>query len=274
MTVGSVGRRWTVARRLVAIAALASIGFAGAASAAPVSALVVDANDGETLYSRNADLVRPPASLAKMMTLFLVFDALDARTLRLDDRITMSRHAAAQAPSKLGVPAGGEIRVRDAIRAVAVQSANDVAVALAERLAGSEPAFARAMTARARQLGMRHTRFGNATGLTSDANRTSAADIATLSLAMLRTHRRDYRYFSTRAIDWGHRRLVNHNHLLGRVPGVDGIKTGYTVDAGYNLAASATRRGRRLIAVVMGERSIAARDLRVSNLLEVGFSQP
>ena len=263
-------------RRLAGMVAILScaVAFPDAASATPVSALVIDASDGETLYARNADVVRPPASLAKMMTLFLVFDALEARRLRMDDRIAMSRHAAAQAPSKLGVRAGGSLSVKDAIRAVAVQSANDVAVALAERLGGSEAGFARKMTARARQLGMRHTMFGNATGLTNGGNRTSAADIATLSLAMLRDHRRDYRWFSTRSLEWGHRRLVNHNHLLGRVAGVDGIKTGYTADAGYNLAASATRRGRRLIAVVMGERSIAARDLRVSNLLEVGFSEP
>lgn len=243
------------------------------ATAMPVSALVIDASDGETMYAQDADRIRPPASLAKLMTLFLTFDALDARELRLTDRITLSRHAAAQAPSKLGIAAGRSLSVGDAIRAIAVHSANDVAVAMAEHLAGSEPAFARAMTERAESLGLHHTEFGNATGLTNARNRTTAHDVALLSLAMLRDHPRGYAYLSTRSLQWGGRRLVNHNHLLGRVPGVDGLKTGYTVDAGYNLAASAKRRGKRLIAVVMGERSASARDVRVSNLLEIGFTE-
>ncbi|WP_254603111.1 D-alanyl-D-alanine carboxypeptidase family protein [Sphingomonas bacterium] len=259
------------------VAAMLAGALAGSAVARPdapraVSSLVIDADDGETLYASDADIVRAPASLTKMMTLFLAFDAIEAGTLRMSDRITMSRHAASQQPSKLGLLPGRSLSLRAAIEAVAVESANDVAVALAERLGGSERAFAEAMTARARSLGMRHTKFSNATGLTSRGNRTTAHDIALLSLAMLREHPRGYDYFATRSIHWANRTIANHNHLLGRVPGVDGIKTGYTVDAGYNLAASAKRHGKRLIAVVLGERSAAARDLRVSHLLEVGFA--
>ena len=260
---------------LAAILTAMPIGAADARLAMPhgISALVVDADDGETLYASDANVVRAPASLTKMMTLFLVFDAVEAKTLRLGDRIVMSRHAASQQPSKLGLRAGESLTLRDAIKAVAVNSANDVAVALAERLGGSERAFARAMTDRARALGMTRTSFANATGLTNRGNRTTAHDIALLSLAMLRDHPRGYDCFSTRSFRWAHRTIANHNHLLGHVAGVDGIKTGYTVDAGYNLAASAKRHGRRLIAVVMGERSAAARDRRVSDLIDEGFDR-
>ena len=261
-------------RGVVALALACSLaGGAGARADVPhgVSSLVIDADDGDTLYASDANVVRPPASLTKMMTLFLVFDAIEAGTLHLDDQIEMSRHAASQQPSKLGLRAGRSLSLRTAINAVVVDSANDVAVALAERLRGSERAFARAMTAKARALGMERTSFANATGLTDPGNRTTAHDIAVLSLAMLRDHPRGYDYFATRSFRWANRTIANHNHLLGRVPGVDGIKTGYTVDAGYNLAASAKRHGKRLIAVVMGERSAAARDVRVSHLLEAGF---
>jgi D-alanyl-D-alanine carboxypeptidase len=250
-------------------------GAAGGAEAAtggrPVSELVLDARSGDALFARGETIARAPASLTKMMTLFLVFDALDAGSLRLSDTITVSRHAAGQQPSRLGLRPGQTLPVKTAIRAVAVDSANDVAVALAERLGGSEPAFARLMTRRARQLGLRHTSFANATGLTNSGNRTTAQDIGLLSLALLHQHANRYSLFGTRSIRWGNRTLANHNHLIGHVPGVDGIKTGYTVDAGFNLAASAKRKGRRVIVVVLGERSASARDVRVSNLLEKGF---
>ena len=231
----------------------------------------MDAADGTTLFSHDADVVRAPASLTKMMTLFLVFDALDNKVLALDDLLPVSKHAANQQPSRLGLKSGQTLKVRAAIRAVAVNSANDVAVVLAERLGRSEKAFAVQMTLKARQLGMRRTNFANATGLTDQGNRTTAHDIGLLSLALIRQHARYYPYFSTRSIRWNDRVLQNHNHLLGRLPGLDGIKTGYTADAGYNLAASARRKGKRIIAVVMGERSAAKRDVRVLNLLENGI---
>jgi D-alanyl-D-alanine carboxypeptidase len=236
-----------------------------------VAEVLVDAGTGGLLYADQADAPRRPASLTKIMTLFLAFDAIDAGRLDPDDAVTISRFAARQPASRLGLAAGKSLSVRTALRVIAVHSANDVAVALAERLAGSEPAFVARMNARARQLGLRHTHFANATGLTNTGNVTTARDIASLSLALLRQHPRDYPVFATRKVNWNKRQLANHNHLLGRVAGVDGIKTGYTVDAGYNLAASAKRHGRRIIAVVLGERSIAARDVRVANLVELGF---
>jgi len=245
---------------------------APAAGRGPVSAVLVDASNGAVLYADNADRVRAPASLTKMMTLFIAFDAVQAGRLRLSDRVVMSRHAAGQAPTKLGLPAGQSLTVDQAFRVIAVQSANDVAVALGEKLGGNEPAFARMMTARARSLGMNHTIFVNASGLPDRRNVTTAQDIATLSVAMLRAHPREYGYFSTRSFQWGNRRVANHNHLLGAVAGVDGIKTGYTADAGFNLAASAKRGGTRLVAVVMGGRSIRSRDQQVAQLLEAGFT--
>nr|WP_276046576.1 MULTISPECIES: D-alanyl-D-alanine carboxypeptidase family protein [unclassified Sphingomonas] len=237
----------------------------------PVSAILVDARDGNVLYAQGANLVRRPASLTKMMTLFLAFDALDSGKLSLGDRVPISRRAASQQPSKLGLRPGSSITVDQAIRAIAVNSANDVAVALAEKLGGSEAAFAAQMTAKAHKLGMHETAFTNVTGLPG-ANVTTATEMAKLAMALLNQHPRRYAYFSTRTFDWGPRRLQNHNHLLGKFDGLDGIKTGYTVEAGFNLAASAKRGRRRLIAVVLGEKSVAARDQRVAQMLDEGFA--
>lgn len=263
-----------LAGRHPAIAALALLAvslLATPVSAAPESALLVDARDGNVLFADNARAVRPPASLVKIMTLYLTFDALDAGTLSLGTRVVMSRHAAGQQPSRLGIAPGGSISVEEAIRAIVVDSANDVAVALAERIGGSEQRFATLMTDKAQALGMSDTRYANATGLTNRGNRTTAHDIATLSIAMLRHHRERYDYFATRDFRWRGRRILNHNHLLGKVAGVDGIKTGYTVDAGFNLVASARRGGNRLIAIVMGAPSLTVRDRQVAELIDRGF---
>ena len=261
----------------VGMAAALLVTVAMPADASPLgparySAILIDADDGSVLYSQAAEQIRHPASITKVMTLFLVFDALDQGRLSLSDRIVMTAHAAAQEPSKLGLRPGQTISVEDAIRVIAVKSANDVAVALAERLGGSEPAFARMMTAKARALGMRETVFSNATGLPDPATFTSAHDLALLALAMLHDHADRYPCFSTRTFNWGAQHMVNHNHLLGAVPGVDGIKTGYTVDAGFTLAASAIRGGHRLVAVVMGEPTRLTRDRHVATLLEAGFT--
>jgi len=262
-------RRWIGGVTMAAALTLAP----SAAMARPaVSELVLDAASGRVLFARDAGRARAPASLTKLMTLYLAFDALRAGRLKPREPIAISRRAAAQQPSKLGIAAGRTIPLDAALRVIAVQSANDVAVALAERLAGSEAAFARQMTRAAHRLGMRDTRFANATGLPNRGNVTTADDIATLSLAMLRNHASHYKLFATRSVRWKQRVMPNHNHLLGKIPGVDGIKTGYTADAGYNLAASAKRRNRRIVAVVLGERSAAARDTRVANLIEVGFT--
>ncbi|WP_380787142.1 D-alanyl-D-alanine carboxypeptidase family protein [Sphingomonas sp. R86521] len=257
---------------LVCAALLATAPAAQAAVAVrPVSAILIDAEDGRVLYARDATLVRRPASLTKMMTLFLAFDALDAHTLKLTDRVPVSRHAAAQRPSRLGLKPGTSLSVDEAIRAIAVNSSNDIAVALAEKLGGTESEFAERMTRKARALGMRETAFQNVTGLPG-SNTTTAKDMAVLSMALLDQHPLRYAYFGTRSFQWKTRRMQNHNHLLGNFVGLDGIKTGYTVEAGYNLAASARRGGRRLIAVVLGERTVQARDLRVAQMLADGFA--
>ncbi|RZF66387.1 D-alanyl-D-alanine carboxypeptidase [Sphingomonas populi] len=240
--------------------------------ARPTSELLVDASSGRAIYASLPDEPRRPASLTKMMTLYLVFDALDAGRLRLNDPVPISRNAARQPASRLGIAAGKSLPVRAVIKAMAVDSANDVTVAIAERLCGSENAFAAAMNAKARQLGMTNTRFANATGLTNRGNQTTARDMAGLSLALLKRHARYYPVFATPSIIWRSRRIVNHDHLLGKVSGVDGIKTGYTADAGYNIATSAQRRGKRIIAVVLGADSLRARDRRAAELVEFGFT--
>jgi D-alanyl-D-alanine carboxypeptidase len=243
-----------------------------AAVTRPVSAILMDARDGSILYAENAGIVRRPASLTKMMTLFLTFDALDAGRLRLDDPVRISRYASSQKPSRVGLRPGATMTVDQAIRAVAVVSANDVAVALAETVGGTEDRFARMMTKKARALGLQDTSFTNATGLPG-ANLTTAQDMARLSLALLREHPRRYPVFATRSFSWAGRRVQNHNHLLGSFPGADGLKTGYTAEAGFALAASAKRGNRRLIAVVIGERSVQIRDRRVAKMLSEGFAK-
>ncbi len=238
----------------------------------PISALVVNAATGGTLYADAPGMVRAPASLTKMMTMFLAFEAMGDGRLTPSSAITISRAAARQPASRLGIAAGKSLTLRDALGVIAVNSSNDVTVALAERLAGSEKAFVARMNAKARQLGMRDTSFANATGLKNPGNRTTARDMARLSLALIRRFPGNYAYFSTRKVTWQTRVMRNHNHLLGKVAGVDGIKTGYTVDAGYNLAASARRDGKRIVVIVLGARTAAARDARVANLLELGFA--
>ena len=232
----------------------------------------MEAGTGRVLHARGADQSRQPASIAKVMTLFLVFDALDAGRLGEGQTLKVSRRAASQPATRLGLRAGTTMTVRNAMRAVAVKSSNDAAVVLAEKLAGDERRFAALMTAKARAIGMRGTVFGNATGLPDRRTRTTARDIATLSRAILRAHPGRYALFGRRAIRWNDRSMASHNHLLGRVTGVDGIKTGYTARAGYTLAASAKRGGRRLIAVVLGAPTGRARDDRVGALLERGFA--
>lgn len=240
----------------------------------PVSALVVNAYTGTTLYADAPGTVRAPASLTKMMTMYLAFEAINAGRLKPTTPIAISRAAARQPASRLGIAAGKSLSARNALGVIAVDSANDVTVALAETLAGTEKRFVERMNVTAQRLGLRDTHFANATGLKNPGNRTTARDMAKLSIALIRRYPGLYGYFSTRKVTWKTRVMRNHNHLLGKVPGVDGIKTGYTVDAGYNLAASARRGGTRIVVVVLGARSIAARDARVANLIELGFAPP
>lgn len=240
---------------------------------AKYAAVVVDASTGEVLYARRADSPRYPASITKVMTLYLTFEALAAGKLSLNDQIVMSPRAAAQPPSKLGVRAGDSITVDEAISALAVNSANDVSVALAEKLGGTEQRFAALMTLRAQELGMSNTRFTNANGLPDSRQLSTARDIAILSRAVMRDFPQYYGRFGQRNFAFrGRGAHRNHNGLLHRMPGVDGIKTGYTNAAGSNLAASAVRDGRRLIAVMLGGTSSAARDAHVADLLNAGFN--
>lgn len=269
LSIISEPKRWLLVASAVTALNLLS---AQTAVAAPVSELVMDARSGRALYAVAADRTRPPASLTKMMTLLLAFEAIDAGKLRLDDQLVMTPRGARQPPSRLGLPAGRTISLRAALQTVAVISANDIAVMLAERVAGSEADFVRAMNRRARQLGMTGTRFENATGLAPSGGVTTARDMATLTRYLIGHHPEQYRMFSARSIRWEGRARPNHNRLLGKVRGVDGVKTGYTVPAGFNLAASSLRGPRRIVVVVLGAKTAPQRDVLVSNLLEVGFS--
>jgi D-alanyl-D-alanine carboxypeptidase (penicillin-binding protein 5/6) len=236
------------------------------------ASIVVDAKTGEVLYEQNADAQRYPASITKIMTMYLTFEALADHRLSYDDRLTISPHAAAQQPSKVGLRPGQTISVRDAMDAIAVLSANDMAVAMAEKLGGTEAHFAELMTAKAKQLGMNSTQYVDASGLPDNRQLTTARDISILSRAVLRDYPQYYSLFSTREFTYAGRTTRNHNHLLGSMPGVDGIKTGFTNASGFNLAASALRDDHRLIAVVMGGSSTASRDLHVEDLLNAGFT--
>lgn len=235
------------------------------------AAILIDIDAGEVLYERRADLLRHPASITKVMTLYLAFDALEAGRLRLDDRVEMTPAAVRQPPSKIGLGLGQSLTVEQAIRLIAVKSANDIAVALGERIAGSHEQFVAMMNARASALGMTRTSFANATGLPHPDNLTTARDIATLAQQVILNHGPRYRYFSEQYVDWQGKPLANHNRLLGRVPGVDGIKTGFTTASGYTLVASARRDDRRLVAVVLGSPTGAGRDANITALIEAGF---
>ena len=235
------------------------------------AAIVVDAESGEVLFARHADSRRYPASITKVMTLYLAFEALAEGRIKLDDVITVSPRAASQPPSKLGLAAGQTITVDDAMRATAVRSANDMAMALAEHIGGSQDRFAAQMTLKARELGMTQTRYVNPNGLPDARQLTSARDLAILARAVMRDYPQYYRYFGLH--DWAYngRDYRNTNGLLRGGDGYDGMKTGYTNASGYNLAASAVRDGRRLITIVLGGRSTASRNAHVAALMDTGF---
>ena len=224
------------------------------------SAIVVDANSGRTLYSAYEDGLRHPASITKVMTLYLLFEELDRGAMTLRTQIPISEHAAAQEPSKLGIAPGQTISVEDAIKAVVTRSANDVAVAIAEAIGHTEENFADMMTRKAHALGMSSTVYRNASGLPNDEQVTTARDLTILARSLEDRFPRYFHYFSTAEFDYAGEVIGNHNHLLGRIDGVDGIKTGYTRASGFNLLTSVHRDGRSLIAVVMGGRTPGARD--------------
>ena len=292
---GSRDREWTVARasragpvaptsreppvtvfrtsvvRFFTRAALAVGIVAGTAAAAQANskyaAYVMDARTGKVLHASSAHAPRYPASLTKMMTLYLMFEEMRHGRMNDQTRIRMSRYAAKRPPSKIPVRAGGSISARQAMLALVTKSANNVATAVAEHISGTEAAFARRMTLKARQLGMKRTTFRNAHGLPNRAQRTTAADMAKLGHALRQHFPRRYRIFTTRSFKFGRRNYPNHNKLLGRVRGVDGIKTGYIRASGYNLVTSAGANGRRIVAVVMGGRSGARRNRAMKRLV-------
>ena len=235
------------------------------------AAIAVVEATGEVLHARHADEARHPASLTKVMTLYMVFDAIKAGELGWDDPLRVSAKAARARPSKLGLKANATISVEDAVRAMVTKSANDVAVVLAERLGGGEARFATMMTKKARALGMKDSRFVNASGLPDKRQIMTARDMAVLAYRIHHDFPTDYRYFSLSKLVWNQRSLPNHNTLLGRVQGVDGLKTGFTNQSGYNIAVTAERAGERLIVVVFGGASGAERDAYATKLLERAF---
>jgi D-alanyl-D-alanine carboxypeptidase len=232
------------------------------------SSIVVDANSGAVMQATNTDSPRHPASLTKIMTLYLLFERLEAGKIKMSTEMQVSAHAAAQAPSKLGLKPGQTIDVETAIRAIVTKSANDVAVIVAEALAGSETDFARLMTAKAHALDMKHTTYRNASGLPEDQQFTTARDQAVLGRAIHDRFPKYYHYFSTRTFAFHGKTMRNHNHLLGNVAGVDGIKTGYIHDSGFNIVTSVSRGNRHIVAVVFGGRTANARDARVRSLID------
>ena len=237
------------------------------------AAIAVDARTGKILYAKNADAKRYPASLTKIMTLYLVFEDLRAKRITMNTRLRVSRYAAARPPSKLGFKPGKTIRVRDAIRALVTKSANDVATAIAENLGGSESGFARRMTRTAHAIGMTRTTFRNASGLPNSSQTTTARDMATLGLRLQRDFPRYYKFFAIKRFTYRGRRYGNHNRLLGRIKGVDGIKTGYTRASGFNLTSSARRGKKRIVAVVMGGRTGGARNRYMAALIKRMFAK-
>ena len=246
------------------------------ASVNPTSAryasMVVDAKTGKVLHASNPDRKRYPASLTKMMTLYMVFDALERKKLTLNQRLKVSRRAQGMAPSKLGLQRGQTIRVKEAILALITKSANDAAVVVAEALGGTEIKFAQMMTKKARQIGMRRTKFRNASGLPNRRQVSTARDMATMARRLIRDFPQYYHFFGTQRFSYKRRTFRNHNKLLANYPGVDGIKTGYIRASGFNLVASTKRHGRRLIGVVFGGKSAKSRDRHMRRLFERAYT--
>ncbi|MBF0161165.1 MAG: D-alanyl-D-alanine carboxypeptidase [Magnetococcales bacterium] len=241
-------------------------------SSAAYADLVMDAKTGRILHATHPDELRHPASLTKMMTLYLAFQALKSGQLRLDQQLPISQNAASQAPSKLGLRAGQQIRVEDALLGLVTKSANDATVVVAEALGGSEEQFARIMTKKARSMGMSRTVFRNPSGLPDPEQVTTARDMAILGYALVYHYPQYYPYFSREGFTYAGVHHNNHNHLMSRYQGMDGIKTGYIRASGFNLVASTVRGSTRLIGVVFGGRSAVARDNKMAALLDQAFA--
>ena len=258
---------------LAVFVAFLALSTAPAAANSKYAAIVVHADSGDVLFSRYADKRLYPASLTKMMTLYLLFEELEAGELTLQSELKVSVQAAGQPPSKLGVAAGSTIDVETAIKALIVKSANDVAVVVAESISGAEWKFAKKMTEKARELGMRNTTFANASGLPNRRMLTTARDLSILSRRVIQDFPQYYELFDTKSFTWSGRTDRTHNRLVKTYEGADGLKTGYTRRSGYNLATSAQRDGNRLIGIVLGGRSGQTRDAHMAEILTASFNR-
>jgi D-alanyl-D-alanine carboxypeptidase len=258
---------WLLVTLAIATPAHAQVG------SARYSSIVIDAKTGDVLEDMNADDPRRPASLTKMMTLYMAFEALRDRRISVNTLVPVSGHAASMEPTKLGLIPGTKLTVEQAILGMVTRSANDAAAALGELLGGSEDRFAEMMTLRARALGMSHSTFANASGLPNDAQWTTARDMATLSRRLISDFPNYYGYFSTPSFAWHRQIIFNHDSMLRTYPGADGLKTGYTDASGHNLVTSAMRDGVRLVGVVMGAATNGERDIQMTSLLNSGFEQ-
>lgn len=273
-------------KRFILLILLAAIAFAAVSQDAEAAkkrrakaaqpdryaAIVIEATTGTVISETSPDRRLYPASLTKMMTLYMTFEAIDQGRMRKNDRISVSSRASMQEPSKLGLAPGSTIRVEDAILGLVTKSANDASVVLAEAMGGTEGRFATMMTAKARQLGMRNTNFINASGLHNPNQYSTARDMALLGQALIRDYPREYKYFSTNRFTYAGAVHGNHNRLMNTYDGMDGIKTGYVYASGYNLTASAVRNGQRLIGVVFGGQTTVSRNQQMAKLLDAGFA--
>ncbi len=255
---------------LLLATAMSTISFFGIVSAAVAgqASYVVDVHSGQVLEATNQDELNFPASLTKMMTLYLAFEALHKGQLKWDQKLTMSENAESKEPFKFAVGAGRKVTVREAVEGIIVLSANDAAVAIGEQLSGSEDSFGKVMTEKARHLGMSKTVFKNPSGLPDPEQVTTAHDMATLGVALMRDFPEEFKLFSMRGMKFRGMKLRGHNNLMYRYAGANGIKTGYTDASGYNLVTSVTRHGRSLVGVVMGEKTAEIRDDKMADLLD------
>ena len=256
-----------------AVLMLCFVAYNASEAEASTSSITIDATSGEVLSSSSADTLRYPASLTKVMTLYITFGALKEGILKLDDQLPVSRQAANRSPSKLGLRAGSTIDVKTCIMAVIVKSANDCATVLAEGLGYSEENFAQSMTRIARELGMKNTTFKNASGLPNKQQKTTARDMAILAAAMYHHFPQYYKWFSAKKFSYNGQTIYTHNHILKNFEGADGLKTGYIRAAGYNIITSAERNGHRVIAVTMGHSTARARDKKVAQMMNSGLTK-
>lgn len=258
---------------LIAVSCLVGLVFSSQAASAGSAQLLLDARTGRVLAAENPDELNHPASLTKMMTLYMTFDAIRRGKLSWDSKVTFSKYASARPPTKLRVKAGDSITVREAVLGLIVVSANDAAAALAEKLGGSESAFASMMTQRARALGMSRTVFRNASGLPDPQQVTTARDMSTLGVALLRDFPKEYKLFNTESFMFRGKKIRGHNNLMYRYSGMDGIKTGYTNASGFNLVSAVKKGDRRIIGVVMGGRTAKSRDKIMEKLVNANIAK-